>query len=282
MADLTPPNALAAALARVLRPLVRLAVARGITYPALAEILKLLYVDVARRDFPLPEAATPSDSRVNLLTGIHRKELKRLREAEPDLAESMPESVSLGARLVAVWTSTPPFVDAEGRPRPLARLDSAAPGVSFEALVTRVSKDIRSRVVLDEWLRLGVANLNPRDEVELRAEAFIPSAGFEEKLFYFGHNLRDHAAAATGNLLGEAPAHLERSVHYDALTPASIAELQALCRRLGMETLHAVNAEAMRLEARDATDPAARARFTYGIYFYAETPDTDDSTGEPG
>src|SRR3954468_1218636 len=40
---MTPPPALVAALRRVLRPLVRVLVARGITYPMLADILKRTY-----------------------------------------------------------------------------------------------------------------------------------------------------------------------------------------------------------------------------------------------
>lgn len=254
---------------RVLRPLVRLALSHGITYPALADILKILFVDVARRDFPLKGGAI-SDSRINLLTGIHRKELKRLREAAPGSAESMPETVSLGAQLVGVWVGRPPFVDENGRPRPLPRQASAGGEVSFEALVEGVSKDIRSRVVLDEWLRLGVATLNERDEVVLNSNAFIPSEGFEEKAFYLAHNLHDHAAAAIHNLLGEGPPRLERSVHYDALSTESIAELNELARCSGMETLQALNRKAMELEQRDAQVPQARQRFTCGIYFYDE------------
>ena len=269
MTPLAPPSTLTAALTRILRPIVRLALAHGVTYPALSEILKTLFVNVARRHFPL-EGSAPSDSRIHLLTGIHRKELKRLRETALDLAEPIPESVSLGAQLVGLWISQPPYVDENGHPRPLPRLASASAGVSFESLVASVSKDIRSRVVLDEWLRLGIATLNERDEVELSTGAFVPRAGFDEIMFYFGHNLHDHAAAAVHNLLGEGKPWLERSVHYDALSAESIAELNALSRRLGMETLQVLNGKALELEARDAATAQAQQRFTYGVYFYSE------------
>lgn len=276
MTPLAPPSTLTAALTRILRPIVRLALAHGITYPALSEILKALFVNVARRHFPL-EGSAPSDSRIHLLTGIHRKELKRLRETALDLAEPIPESVSLGTQLVGLWISQPPYVDENSRPRPLPRLASASAGVSFESLVASVSKDIRSRVVLDEWLRLGIATLNERDEVELSTGAFVPRAGFDEIMFYFGHNLHDHAAAAVHNLLGEGKPWLERSVHYDALSAESIAELNALSRRLGMETLQVLNGKALELEARDAATAQAQQRFTYGVYFYSEPmPQSDE------
>lgn len=258
------------ALARVLRPLVRLALSHGITYPALAEMLKALFIDVARRDFPL-ENAPPSDSRINLLTGIHRKEIKRFRETAAGGEEDIPATVSLGAQLVGAWVGRPPFLGEDGRPRPLPRLASSGSEVSFEALVESISKDIRSRVVLDEWLRLGVVTLNERDEVVLNSGAFIPGEGFEEKAFYLAHNLHDHAAAAVHNLLGEGTPRLERSVHYDALSAESVAELDELARRSGMETLQMLNRKALELEARDAQTAQPLQRFTCGIYFHSET-----------
>lgn len=260
---------LAAALTRILRPIVRLALAHGITYPAFSELLKKLFVDVARCHFSLPETP-PSDSRLHLLTGIHRKELKRLRELPPDSAERTPESVSLGAQLVGLWIAKAPYLDQQGRPRPLPRLASASSDVSFESLVASVSKDIRSRVVLDEWLRLGIATLNEQDEVVLSTGSFVPQPGFDEIIFYFKHNLHDHAAAAVHNLLGEIPPLLERSVHYDALSSESISELNALSKQLGMESLQRINSKAIALEERDAINGQNQQRFTYGIYFYSE------------
>ncbi len=279
MTPLTPPSTLAAALRRILRPIVRLALAHGITYPAFSELLKTLFVDVARRHFSLPETP-PSDSRLHLLTGIHRKELKRLREIPSEPAGRAPESVSLGAQLVGLWIGKAPYLDQQSQPRPLPRLASASTDVSFESLVASVSKDIRSRVVLDEWLRLGIATLNERDEVVLSTGSFVPRPGFDEIVFYFGHNLHDHAAASVHNLLGETPPLLERSVHYDALSLESISELKALSKRLGMESLQLINSKAIALEERDAMTEENRQRFTYGIYFYSEPtpPEGDESS----
>lgn len=265
----TSSRVLEYAFVRILRPLVRLALSHGITYPALAEILKFLFVDVAHRDFQIG-AEAPSDSRINLLTAIHRKEIKRLRDMSIDDAESAPGSVSLGAQLVGIWVAQPPFIDATGRPKPLPRLASTGGEVSFEALVAGVNKDIRSRVVLDEWLRLGVATLDERDEVILNTDAFVPSKGFDEKAFYLSHNLHDHAAAAVHNMLGGRPPWLERSVHYDALSVASVAELNELAQRTGMDMLQALNRKAIELEARDASTQQVHQRFTCGVYFYSE------------
>lgn len=266
---MTPPASLVNAIRRVLRPLVRLLTAQGVTYPMLAELLKRIYVDEAVRHFGLG-AEPPSDSRVSLLTGVHRKDVKRLRQEDTDAGEKMPEMVALSAQLAAAWTTRKELRDARGRPRPLPRLASQGGARSFEGLVASISKDIRARPLLDEWLRLGVVKIDEEDRVVLKSSAFVPSRGFDEKAFYFGHNLHDHIAAAAHNMEAKGAPFLERSVHYEGLQSASVAELAALAEKDGMEAVRAVYAEAKESDARDRKAEGPKQRLTFGIYFYSE------------
>jgi len=274
---MTPPPSLVSALRRLLRPLVRLLTARGVTYPMLAELLKQTYVDVAAGHFGL-DGEPPTDSRVSLLTGVHRKDVKRLRTREARAPDAMPQLLALGAQLAAAWTTRRDLRDRRGRPKPLPRLASEGGARSFEGVVASISKDIRARVVLDEWLRLGVAELDDQDRVVLRASGFIPARGFEEKAFYFAENLHDHIAAAAHNLDAGSPPFLERSAHYEGLTVSSVALLAALAEKTGMEAVRAVYAKAKECEARDrrVDDPKHRMRF--GIYFYSERAAPDEAT----
>lgn len=142
-----------------------------------------------------------------------------------------------------------------------------------------VSKDIRSRAVLDEWLRLGVAILDEDDRVRLNVHAFVPREGAEEKLFYLGHNLHDHIAAAGSNVQGHVPPLLDRVVHYDALSSASVERLKALAESRGMRALKEINEEAMRLERQDASLHGPRQRITFGVYFF-HAPSEDAASGD--
>ncbi len=63
---------------RILRPLTRLLLANGVTLPAIQEILKSVLIEVAEEDFPVKGKVT-TDSRISVLTGVHRKDVKRLR-----------------------------------------------------------------------------------------------------------------------------------------------------------------------------------------------------------
>lgn len=265
---------LVVAIRRVLRPLVRLLLSQGLTYPWLSDLLKEIYVEVANRDFNLG-GNRQTDSRVSLLTGVHRKDVRRLRETHGVQDEDVaPPVMSLGAQLVARWASDPRYVDQDDHPISLPRLGRQN-DVSFESLVAEVSKDIRPRPVLDEWLRLGVVHVDDDDLVHLNVEAFVPEKGFEDKLFHLGANVHDHLSAAVDNVSGKKPAWMERSVHYDALSLTSVVELAALVEKSGMQALKTVNKKAMELEERDSSAGAATPpqRINFGVYFYSEPTD---------
>lgn len=267
-AQLAPPPALIQAVQRLLRPLARLLMAFGIDYPAFINLTKGVFVDVAARDFP--DDGTPlTDSRVSLLSGVHRREVKRLRDEMARQAPP-PPTASMGAQIVAHWCGDPRFQDNRRRPAPLPRLAHKGGEVSFENLVAGVSKDIRARAVLDEWLRLGVATVDAEDRVHLSESAFVPSRGLEEKSFFFGKNAADHLAAGTHNLLGGQPPMLDRCVYYDGLSAESLDALHALSRELAVAALQEVNRKAMELQQQDAGLRGETGRMTFGLYFYNE------------
>ena len=80
---LEPAKLVLTALKRILRPLVKLLLSHQITYADCARILKECYVEVAEKEFVL-EGKPQTDSRLSLLTGIHRKEVKNLRKIIDD------------------------------------------------------------------------------------------------------------------------------------------------------------------------------------------------------
>jgi hypothetical protein len=266
-----PTPALTRAVKQLLRPLVGLLLDSGLTYNWLTKILKVIYVDVAEAEFSL-EQKRQTDSRISLLTGVHRKDVRRLRSEDKDNFEP-PPSIFIGAQLVALWTTQSQFLGPSGQPAPLPRLSSNVEDddtPSFETLVTLVSKDIRSRAILDEWLRLGAVSLDDDDRVRLEVDAFIPAKGFEEKAFYLGKNVHDHMAAARSNVQSVEPPFLERSVYYDQLSDASIEELAGLSEKAGMALLKKLNTRALQLQKRDIKSKNTGKRMNFGLYYFSD------------
>lgn len=262
-----PSRPLLAAVKRLLRPLVRLLISKGIGLAAMTELLKDVYVSVAAREFA-EDGRPPSDSRISVMTGVHRKDVKRLRPLPVEEVPA-PRSIGYGAQVLSRWLASPATTDANGMPLPLPR--QSASGPSFDSLAQDVTKDVRPRALLDEWLRLGVARLDSEGRVVLNQRAFTPQKGLEEKSFYLGRNVADHIAAAAHNLLDSGNPLLERSVHYSNLTPESVALLTEAAERTGMQSLLALNRMALDLQAQDHGKPGANRRINYGLYFFNGT-----------
>lgn len=261
-----PSPALLSAVRRLLGPLVRLLLSHQITYPALTHLLKGVYVEEAGRAFSIP-GRPQTLSRLSLLTGIHRKDVRRL-QAETGVERATPANVSLGAQLVLRWTAESEYQNEDGRPRALPRLAGDRMQASFESLVESVTQDIRPRAILDEWQRLGIAFVDQDDHVHLAADAFVPSHGFEEKAYYLGRNIHDHLAAASHNLADDGRPMIERSVYYAQLRPASVTELQDLAAEVGMEALQHLNRRARELQRADESADDAVERMNFGVYFF--------------
>jgi hypothetical protein len=272
------PIPVIAALRRVLQPLVRLLLSHGIQFQAFCNLVKSVYVQVAEEEFRLADK-TQTDSRISLLTGLQRRDVKKLRE-EPVTESNLPQQASMSALLLTTWSGHPEYLDENGAPLPLPRLASKGGARSFEGLVQSISKDFRARVVLDEWLRQGIATVDGEDRVHLTADAFSSPQGIEEKSFYFGQNIHDHLAATVHNLAGGDPPFLERCVYYDKLTPESAAEFARFAKTAGMRALHSVNRHAAELQKRDRGNPDATCRANFGIYNFSEAEDTNETPAQ--
>lgn len=278
----SPPKSYVSALKLILRPLVRGLISQGMTLPNMNALLKQVYVEAAE-DFRISSKRL-TDSRISLLTGVHRKDVKRIRETERSTPALSPKA-DIGAQVVALWTGDPEFLDGHGRPRPLPRSGEH----SFDTLVQSISRDMRPRTLLDEWLRREIVVIDDNDHIVLNSAAFVPSDDYDDLAFYFGRNLHDHLSTAVHNL--ERPDHplLERATYYDGLSPQSVSELEKLSRTIGMDALVQLNKRAHQLVKVDQGKENANLHFNFGLYFYRsdvalppadDTPSKTDDEGD--
>jgi uncharacterized protein DUF6502 len=269
-----PSGAFMKAARTVLRPLVRGMITRGVQLPQLVDELKSLFVETALVEAERQGRVT--QSAISIMTGVHRKDVKRLMETRED-TQFPPAPASLGSKLAGVWMGSEPYCDAAGMPRPLhERRSDGSP--SFEELVESVSQDVRSRAVLDDWLRLNVATRRADGFVEINTDAFVSPDGEAEALHFFGRNLRDHVSAGLHNLDGEQPAYIDRAVFYWGLSDASIEKLRVLASELGADAIRQANREGLKYSTEDRLLEEGRNRMTFGVYFHAER--DEDHEGE--
>jgi hypothetical protein len=260
--------------AHILFPLIQLLLQHGVTYPQLADALKGVFIEAAQRSER--DTARTTDSELAVRTGIHRKDVKRLRSETAAQAPGRPDDTprSLTSAVFTRWLTDPDYCNKVGQPKALPRnADSAH---SFDALVKSISKDVHPRTVLNELNRLNLVSVE-RESVKLEVDAFVPNSDFAQMLAYMGANLHDHAAAAVQNMLGTGPKFLEQSIYSDAIHAEAVQEVAGLARQEWIHMLKRVVPEVARHEPDQQDDSTQagktlqhHARVRLGMYFYAE------------
>jgi len=257
-------------LLKALRPAVRLLLRSGVTYPVFAAALKRSFLEAAQDELQATGMAR-TDSALTLLSGVHRRDVRTLLRQAPAAAPAGTSQLSLATQVVARWLHDADFHDRHGRPRALDRGTEAG---SFDDLVTRVSRDVRPRAVLDELKRLGVA-AEGEAGVELLADGFAPRQGLAEMGELFSDNLHDHLAAASANLAGQGN-YLEQSVFVDQITASSADKLHKAATQAWKIAFRQVMTQAQARFDADARLPDPRQRrhrARFGVYFYSEQED---------
>lgn len=262
-------KALLLALKTILKPMVRLLIRQNITYIGLQSLLKQIYVNVADKSFQL-DGKRQTDSRISLLTGVHRADVKKIRNQNSKQFTTKEIKASLSAQIMSVWTGHQAYIDKKGQPIPLFRTTNEG-SPSFEQLVLSVSKDKHPRSFLDDWLNQGVIeylSVNGVDKIALLKKGYVPEEDYEEKLFFAGKNIGSHLSVVVNNLENTQPAMFDRAVYYQALTKESVEELEALSKKSMMNILIEINQFATELQERDKMKKNANYSMHVGAYFH--------------
>ena len=269
-AGLPEPTLAAEALALVLQPVARLMIDHGLQLPAMVELLKNALVNEAVGAYGLADKGS-SDTRIALLTGVHRKDVRRLRET-PVTATPPSPTVSVAASVVARWISEPRFLNADQTARALARTPrrGSAGEPDFTTLVAEVSRDVGARAVLDELERLGVVTLSADGYASLNATAFVPHEGQNELFHFLAASVSDHLSAAVHNLAPDrsSPLMLDQSAFSQDLSDEQARQLQQQARRLWSGVLQQFLQTSSVAEQRSEGTEGPKHRIRFGVYFH--------------
>ena len=259
-----------AALAELLAPLCELALRDGIKLPALVELTKRALVDAADSLYGR-EAGALSDSRVSVMTGVHRKDLRSLRESAQPV--SMRRK-NLAAEVFGRWLADPHYVTGKGKPRVLPRQSGDAAVVSFDSLVAGISQDVHPRAVLDELLRLKLVQWDEQDKVRVLASAFTPSADRDAQRQFLAANAADHLRAGRENLDHAGRAFLEQAIYSDQLSEQSAQEFNRATLNAWERAFADLMPRLRELHQRDRNQqlPMLR-RVRFGMYGYVAAAD---------
>ena len=163
-------NVVLLALLKALRPVARFLMKSGIGYREFSEIGKSAFVDVATSDYGLRGRPT-NISRVAVMTGLTRKEVRRLRDKissgnQVDMARVIPP-----AEILSRWHSDSDYLDSAGRPLTL-EFGGATP--SFAGLVKKYGGDIPPGAMRTELKRVGAVTDDDSGRLTVQMKDFRP------------------------------------------------------------------------------------------------------------
>lgn len=265
---------LEATLDVLLAPIAQLMIRHGMTIGGATEMLKQALVRSVGDDV--------SDSAVALKTGVHRKDVKRLRAP----ADDAPTRARLNAAAAVLmrWSEDTAFQNRAGGPRKLTRKDvRKVPG--FDSLVRRAKVDTAPATVLTELIDAGVVQQDDEGGLTLLSTALVP-ADASSKLSALGATAGAHLAAATQNVLADGdPPFFDRALRFSNVSAETAARLDSMAREGGETLLALLSSLAYDLKQDDILSTSPRdATFVFGAFSVPDptlkTPATKDEPND--
>ena len=265
------------AVTKVLSPLVRLLLRHGVSHAEFANWAKQAYISEVSEHFGI-EGKSPTVSRMAIMTGINRKEVKRIREL-PSEVDTGVSKYNRAVRVVTGWLQDQEFQNSRGKPDVLQYGD---PSDSFNQLVKRYGGDVPARAMLDELERVGtVANLGGK--VSLLHAGYVPHQSESALLDIFAVSATDLLTTLEHNLHKTDQRRLQMSVAYDDVTTEGRDHFRKLSAEQGMLLLKQLDKSLAGFDR--GTSPSVTGegshRVGLGVYWIEDINSSDEPVAAP-
>ncbi len=224
-------------LRKILLAIVKTLLRNGMSYGEFDRIARKCFVDVAFRDFS-PPGKKPTISNVAILTGLNRKEVKKLHEQDGSDADGDGRQYNRVVRVLGGWINDSRFLREDGNPRDL---DYEGEN-SFSELVRDYSGDMPVAAMQKVLMRSGNIKYNGDNRLRLLSHAYLPSDDAEEKLAILGTDTGELIETIEYNLTA-APQDLrfQRKASNQNVAPEAIPDIKHFMQRRGQAFLEEVD-----------------------------------------
>jgi hypothetical protein len=169
----------------VLKPIARILLRFGIGFREFSEIAKTAFVDVASSDFGLRGRPT-NISRVAVMTGLTRKEVRRLRNKIESGEDALVVRTTPLCEVLHRWHSEKEFLEVSGRP---AILPFAGEDSSFSSLVKRFGGDIPPGAMRTELKRVGAVEEDDSGNLQVVRRTVTPQGAHDNLIAALAHSV---------------------------------------------------------------------------------------------
>jgi len=237
----------------------------GVTWKEAAEVCKQTFVEVAREDYGVHGRPTNA-SRVAILTGLSRREVKRVADtlSEAELPEL--ERMNRATRLLGGWHTDADFTAADGTP---ALLQFNAGEYSFSTLCRRYAPDIPSTAMLKELQRVGAIAEQSDGALSPTMRYYMPDSQDPDAVLRTGSVLEDIGSTAAYNLDrdAQAPTRFEGRASNANIRASAVREFRAWLETEAQAFLERADEWLARHEKNPANKrPERSIRLGLGVY----------------
>lgn len=202
----------------VLRPAVALCLKHSFKLQDIVECLKLVFIDLAAEKLER-SGEKVTDSRLHIMTGVHRPDIVRFRKEPP----AFDQSKGLISKILGQWQNNKRFLLKSGKPAIL----SIGADSEFNNLVRSVNTDLNPATVLFELQRVGAVE-NVRGGVRLMVHNYVPKSDAISGFKVYADDFMDLCRVVDKNVLEEIelPHHHLRT-EFDSIRSESAEEIKS-------------------------------------------------------
>ncbi len=256
---------------KILRPLVRMLIRQGVAHRTLEDYVREAYVLEGEKEL-LGNGGKVTVSSLAVLTGLSRKEVKRIKDSAADGEEGDAAQRHRIVRLLGAWSNHPDFSEnGEGRALPIQGEQS------FTELVKRFSGDMTPVSTLSLLEQSGNV-LRVGDELFLIKKHYLPVQTPTQQLALFGTDVNELMQTIIHNLSSKHQERwFQRKVSNAQVSVDALAAFKQYAAEKSMALLEDydewLSKHEISNQAQQESDPQgeAAAYVTVGIY-YLETP----------
>jgi len=238
------------------------------SYGEFDQIARKVFVDVAYRDFSQARKKQ-TVSNVAILTGLNRKEVKKLHELDMEQPGSNSKQYNRCIRVIGGWINDPKFLRADGSPRDL-ELDGDH---SFRDLVRHYSGDMPVAAMQKALIESANISITSDKNIRLLSHAYLPSGDPAEKLSILGNDTRQLIETINHNITAlPEDLHFQRKASNHRVPVGSIPAIKQYTQRKGQAFLEEIDLYLSQHESRDEET----VELSVSVFYHESTPRDKD------
>ena len=263
--------ALLGAYARLLRPLVRILLRNGVSYPEFTDTVKRVFVQVAATDLG-QRGAEANAAQISIRTGVSQREALEVLEGRR--GDSIETNLAGITKFLSAWHTEIEYTGPYGLPLELQFEQKTRP--DFVSLARTYASGIQPNVLLNQLLSIGAIRQLDDGWLRVLTRTYLPEADVPDSIERIGQAVRYLVETVDFNRQesDQDIRLLERTVSADdGIKEQDVPRFKRYVRGRAQVLLEDIDNWLSQLDKPDPGKGERSVQTGVGIYHYLEEPD---------